>query len=112
MEQWNGGELYEYVMNRIKKIKNGKTGKKEYKVCVNEATAAAIVRKVVDAVAYLHEHNMCIYTYEIYIFTIWWAPIIILAYRIILLVDFNPFLSINQHSRHSLIQTILFQALW
>ena len=58
MEQCNGGELYEYVMDRVKKIKNGKTGKKEYKVCVNEATAAAIVRKVVDAVAYLHEHNI------------------------------------------------------
>jgi tRNA A-37 threonylcarbamoyl transferase component Bud32 len=58
MEQCNGGELYDYVMDRVKKIKNVKTGKKEYKVCVNEATAAAIVRKVVDAVAYLHEHNI------------------------------------------------------
>ena len=58
MEQCNGGELYQYVMDRVKTIKNSKTGKKEYKVCVDEATAAAIVRKVVDAVAYLHEHNI------------------------------------------------------
>eukprot|EP00986_Skeletonema_menzelii_P020783 scaffold32299_cov171-Skeletonema_menzelii.AAC.5 len=58
MEQCNGGELYQYVMDRVKTIKNAKTGQKEYKLCVNEATAAAIVRKVVDAVAYLHEHNI------------------------------------------------------
>eukprot|EP00984_Skeletonema_dohrnii_P012434 scaffold5048_cov81-Skeletonema_dohrnii-CCMP3373.AAC.2 len=57
-EQCDGGELYQYVVDRVKTIKNSKTGKTEYKVCVNEATAAAIVRKVVDAVAYLHEHNI------------------------------------------------------
>lgn len=58
MERCNGGELYQYVMDRVKTIKNSKTGQKEYKVCVDEATGAAIVRKVVDAVAYLHEHNI------------------------------------------------------
>eukprot|EP00984_Skeletonema_dohrnii_P026452 scaffold15824_cov84-Skeletonema_dohrnii-CCMP3373.AAC.4 len=57
-EQCDGGELYQYVVDRAKTIKNSKTGKTEYKVCVNEATAAAIIRKVVDAVAYLHEHNI------------------------------------------------------
>ena len=57
MEECKGGELYQYVLDRVKVVKNS-NGKKDSKATINEQTAATIVRKVVDAVAYLHEHNI------------------------------------------------------
>ena len=54
MEFAKGGELHEYVTDMAKTKKKGKVGRNG----VDERVAAAIVRKVVDAVAYLHEHNI------------------------------------------------------
>jgi len=58
MDECKGGELYQYVIDRVKTVKNANTGVNESKATINERTAAAIVRKVVDSVAYLHEHNI------------------------------------------------------
>jgi serine/threonine protein kinase len=44
MEQCDGGELYQYVIDRVKTMKNAKTGKVETKAKINEATTATIVR--------------------------------------------------------------------
>ena len=57
MDECKGGELYQYVLDRVRTVKNA-NGVKESKATINERTAAAIVRKVVDSVAYLHEHNI------------------------------------------------------
>ena len=57
MELAQGGELHEYVMDLVK-TKKSANGKVHSKNEINEQVAAAIVRKVVDAVAYLHEHNI------------------------------------------------------
>ncbi len=52
-----GGELATYVLDRLKKVKLSDGGV-HHKIVANERVAATIVRKVVDAVAYLHEHNI------------------------------------------------------
>lgn len=57
MDECKGGELYQYVLDRVRTVKNA-SGVKASKATINERTAAAIVRKVVDSVAYLHEHNI------------------------------------------------------
>jgi len=55
MELAKGGELLDYVTDMVKtKKKKGKAGRNS----IDERVAAAIVRKVVDAVAYLHEHDI------------------------------------------------------
>ena len=51
VELCKGGELYDHV------VKTTKNGKNEVH-CPSEEVAAVIVRRVVDAVAYLHDHNI------------------------------------------------------
>jgi len=54
VELCRGGELYEYVMKRVKKTERANT----YQNPVDEQLAANIVRKICSAVAYLHEHDI------------------------------------------------------
>ena len=52
VEICKGGELYDHVVKPLRKKKNVELN------CPSEQVAAVIVRCVVDAVAYLHEHNI------------------------------------------------------
>ena len=52
IEICKGGELYDHVVKP-----SGKDGK-EVLNCPSEEVAAVIVRRVVDAIAYLHDHNI------------------------------------------------------
>lgn len=54
VEICKGGELYDHVVSPQKSKKNGT----DVLNCRSEEVAAVIVRRVVDAVAYLHEHNI------------------------------------------------------
>lgn len=54
VEICKGGELYDHVVSPPKSKKNGADALN----CRSEEVAAVIVRRVVDAVAYLHEHNI------------------------------------------------------
>ena len=52
VEICKGGELYDYIVKPSKNKKGLELN------CPSEKVAAVIVRRVVDAVAYLHEHNI------------------------------------------------------
>jgi serine/threonine protein kinase len=54
VEICKGGELYDHVVKPSKTKKNGSQDLN----CPSEEVAAVIVRRVVDAIAYLHEHNI------------------------------------------------------
>ena len=56
VEICKGGELYDHVVKPASKSK--KNGGKEVLNCPCEEVAAVIVRRVVDAIAYLHDHNI------------------------------------------------------
>jgi len=54
VEICKGGELYDHVVKPSK----GKNNKRDELNCPSEEVASVIVRRVVDAVAYLHNHNI------------------------------------------------------
>lgn len=58
VEICKGGELYDHVVQPAKKKTKGSGPNGEVLNCPCEEVAAVIVRRVVDAVAYLHEHNI------------------------------------------------------
>jgi len=54
VEICKGGELYDYVVKPSKNINSGKKNLHKH----SEEVAAVIVRRVIEAVAYLHDHNI------------------------------------------------------
>ena len=58
VEICKGGELYDHVVKPVNNKKKNRSSQGQVPSCPSEEVAAVIVRRVVDAVAYLHDHNI------------------------------------------------------